>query len=101
MFSSDQSIALSLCPGGIGKPIYTRIMNPTTDVFEQRIGRSWERVERSPGFVIALGEGCYLRHHEYRGSGFYEIVSASTLYGGNYNLFLYTLPRYGIKTVFG
>ncbi|MGE5390284.1 MAG: homocysteine synthase [Deltaproteobacteria bacterium] len=77
--------------------IYTRIMNPTTDVFEQRIAAL-------EGGVAALGVASGSAAITYAilnlaGSGD-EIVSASTLYGGTYNLFRYTLPRYGIDTVF-
>jgi len=77
--------------------IYTRIMNPTTDVFEQRIAAL-------EGGVAALGVASGSAAITYAilnlaGSGD-EIVSASTLYGGTYNLFRYTLPRYGINTIF-
>ncbi|NLW92831.1 MAG: homocysteine synthase [Syntrophomonadaceae bacterium] len=77
--------------------IYTRIMNPTTDVFEQRIAAL-------EGGVAALGVASGSAAITYAilniaGSGD-EIVSASTLYGGTYNLFRYTLPRYGVDTVF-
>lgn len=77
--------------------IYTRIMNPTTDVFEQRIAAL-------EGGVGALGVASGSAAITYAilniaGAGD-EIVSASTLYGGTYNLFAVTLPRLGIKTVF-
>jgi len=77
--------------------IYTRIMNPTTDVFEQRIAAL-------EGGIAALGVASGSAAITYAilniaGNGD-EIVSASTLYGGTYNLFRYTLPRYGINTVF-
>ncbi len=77
--------------------IYTRIMNPTTDVFEQRLAAL-------EGGVAALGLASGSAAVTYSimniaGAGD-EIVAASTLYGGTYNLFLYTLPKYGIKTVF-
>ncbi len=77
--------------------IYTRIMNPTTDVFEQRIAAL-------EGGVAALAVGSGSAAITYSilniaGAGD-EIVSASTLYGGTYNLFLVTLPRLGINTIF-
>jgi O-acetylhomoserine (thiol)-lyase len=77
--------------------IYTRIMNPTTDVFEQRLAAL-------EGGVAALGLASGSAAVTYSimniaGTGD-EIVAVSTLYGGTYNLFLYTLPRYGINTVF-
>ncbi len=77
--------------------IYTRIMNPTTDVFEQRLAAL-------EGGVGALGVASGSAAITYAilniaGAGD-EIVSASTLYGGTYNLFAVTLPRLGVKTVF-
>jgi O-acetylhomoserine (thiol)-lyase len=77
--------------------IYTRIMNPTNDVFEQRMAAL-------EGGVAALAVSSGSAAITYAvlniaGAGD-EIVSASTLYGGTYNLFSTTLPRLGIKTVF-
>ncbi|HEX3031427.1 MAG TPA: homocysteine synthase [Bacillota bacterium] len=77
--------------------IYTRIMNPTTDVFEQRVAAL-------EGGVGALGVASGSAAITYSilniaGAGD-EIVSASTLYGGTYNLFSFTLPKLGIKTIF-
>ena len=77
--------------------IYTRIMNPTTDVFEQRMAAL-------EGGVAALAVASGSAAITYAvlnivGTGD-EIVAASTLYGGTYNLFAVTLPRLGIKTVF-
>lgn len=76
--------------------IYTRIMNPTTDVFEQRMAAL-------EGGVGALGVASGSAAITYAilniaGAGD-EIVSASTLYGGTYNLFAITFPKLGIKTV--
>ena len=77
--------------------IYTRIMNPTTDVFEQRMAAL-------EGGIGALGVASGSAAITYAilniaGTGD-EIVSASTLYGGTYNLFSITLPKLGIKTIF-
>ncbi|MGI5920519.1 MAG: homocysteine synthase [Syntrophomonadaceae bacterium] len=77
--------------------IYTRIMNPTTDVFEQRMAA----LEGGVG-ALAMASGsaaitCAILNIVNAGD---EIVAASTLYGGTYNLFSFTLPRLGIKTVF-
>lgn len=77
--------------------IYTRIMNPTTDVFEQRMAAL-------EGGVGALGVASGSAAITYAvlniaGAGD-EIVSASTLYGGTFNLFSTTLPRLGVRTVF-
>lgn len=77
--------------------IYTRIMNPTTDVLEQRIAAL-------EGGVGALGVASGSAAITYAilniaGAGD-EIISASTLYGGTYNLFAITFPKLGIKTHF-
>ncbi len=73
--------------------IYTRIMNPTSDVFEQRVADL-------EGGVAALaassGHGAQtMAVLALCGAGDH-IVSASTLYGGTYNQFVYTFPRIGI-----
>jgi len=74
--------------------IYTRIMNPTTDVFEKRIAAL-------EGGVGALGvasgqaaETLALLNIVHPGE---EILSSLSLYGGTYNLFTWTLPKMGIK----
>ena len=77
--------------------IYTRIMNPTTDVFEQRMAA----LEGGVG-ALALASGQAAATYailNIAGAGD-EIVSASTLYGGTYNLFRHTLPKLGIKVHF-
>ena len=77
--------------------IYTRIMNPTSDVFEKRLADLEGGVG---GLAASSGHGaqtiivlalCQAGDH---------IVSASTLYGGTYNQFSYTFPRLGIQTTF-
>ncbi len=77
--------------------IYTRIMNPTTAVFE-------ERVAAIEGGVAALGvasgqaaETLTILNLARAGD---NIVSSSSLYGGTYNLFTHTLPKIGITTGF-
>jgi len=77
--------------------IYTRIMNPTTDVLEQRI----TLLEGGIG-ALALASGqaaetLAILNLCYAGD---NIVAISTLYGGTYNLFHHTLPKYGIQTRF-
>lgn len=73
--------------------IYTRIMNPTTDVFEQRVAS----LEGGVGALAASsGHGAQtMAILTLCGAGDH-IVSASTLYGGTYNQFVYTFPRIGI-----
>ena len=73
--------------------IYTRIMNPTSDVFEQRVAdleggigalaASSGHAAQTMAILTLCGAGDH-------------IVSASTLYGGTYNQFVYTFPRLGI-----
>ncbi len=77
--------------------IYTRIMNPTTDVFEQRIAA----LEGGVGAVgLASGQAAEtLAILNIAGAGD-NIVSSASLYGGTYNLFQYTLPKLGITTRF-
>jgi O-acetylhomoserine (thiol)-lyase len=74
--------------------IYTRIMNPTSDVFEQRmadleggvgaLAASSGHAAQTMAILTLCGAGDH-------------IVSAATLYGGTYNQFHYTLPRMGIE----
>ncbi|HEY1012207.1 MAG TPA: homocysteine synthase [Herpetosiphonaceae bacterium] len=77
--------------------IYTRIMNPTTDVFEQRINL----LEGGVG-ALALSSGqaaetfAILNVAEAGDN----IVAATSLYGGTYNLLHHTLPRWGVTTHF-
>src|SRR5918994_1531871 len=73
--------------------IYTRIMNPTTDVFERRMAA----LEKGVGaLATASGQAAEtLAILNIMGAGD-EIVSSAELYGGTYNLFHYTLPKIGI-----
>ncbi len=77
--------------------IYTRIMNPTTDVFERRMADLEGGVgalAASSGHAaqtMAILTLCRAGDH---------IVSASTLYGGTFNQFNYTFPRLGIEVTF-
>src|ERR687896_2547137 len=77
--------------------IYTRIMNPTTDVFEQRLAL----LEKGVGaLATSSGQAAEtLAILNIAGTGD-EIVSAAGLYGGTYNLFHYTLPKIGINVKF-
>lgn len=73
--------------------IYTRIMNPTTDVLEQRIAAM-------EGGIAALGVASGMAAITYAIQCITEvgtnIVSTSQLYGGTYNLFAHSLPRQGV-----
>ncbi len=77
--------------------IYTRIMNPTNDVFEQRLAD----LEGGVGALAASsGHAAQtLAVLALCGAGDH-IVSAATLYGGTYNQFAYTFPRLGIEVTF-
>src|SRR6266542_3637161 len=77
--------------------IYTRIMNPTTDVFENRLAALEGGVA---GLALASGQAAEtLIVTTLAGAGD-EILSTTSLYGGTYNLFHYTLPRLGITVKF-
>jgi len=77
--------------------IYTRIMNPTTDVLEQRIAA----LEGGIGaLALASGQAAEtLAILNLAGTGD-NIVSSTDLYGGTYNLFRHSLPKIGITTRF-
>jgi O-acetylhomoserine (thiol)-lyase len=77
--------------------IYTRIMNPTTDVLEKRVAA----LEGGVGaLAMASGQAAQtLAILNIANSGD-EIVSTTSLYGGTYNLFAHTLPKMGIKVNF-
>jgi O-acetylhomoserine (thiol)-lyase len=77
--------------------IYTRIMNPTSDVLEKRVAE----LEGGIG-ALALASGSAAVTYAImtiaeQGD---NIVSSSALYGGTYNLFAHTLPQFGIETRF-
>jgi O-acetylhomoserine (thiol)-lyase len=77
--------------------IYTRIMNPTQDVFEQRM----TQLEGGVG-ALAVASGSTATTYAvlnltYTGD---NIVAMSTLYGGTYALFAHTLPQFGIEVRF-
>ena len=77
--------------------IYTRIMNPTWDVFEQRVAALQGGIA---AFAPASGQAAvtYSVLNITRAGD--NIISVSTLYGGTYNLFAHTLPQYGIEVRF-
>jgi len=77
--------------------IYTRIMNPTTDVLEKRVAAL-------EGGIAALALGSGMAAITYAIQTIAEagdnILSASQLYGGTYNLFAHTFPQQGVETRF-
>ncbi len=77
--------------------IYTRIMNPTTDVLEQRVAA----LEGGSGALAhASGQAAITDAILNIAQAGDHIVSVSQLYGGTYNLFHYTLPKMGIAVDF-
>ena len=77
--------------------IYTRIMNPTTDVLEQRVAA----LEGGVGaLAFASGMAAITAGIMTLARSGANIVTTSTLYGGTYNLFAHTLPQYGIEVRF-
>jgi O-acetylhomoserine (thiol)-lyase len=77
--------------------IYTRIMNPTTDVFEKRLAALEGGVA---GLALASGQAAETLTILTLAKAGDEIVSTTSLYGGTYNLFHYTLPRLGLTVRF-
>ncbi len=77
--------------------IYTRIMNPTTDVLEKRVA---EMEGGIGGLALASGMSAITYAIMTIAEAGDNIVTSSTLYGGTYNLFAHTLPRYGIEVRF-
>ncbi len=77
--------------------IYTRLMNPTTDVLEQRVAA----LEGGTAAVAtASGQAAITLALTTIAEAGDEIISSSSLYGGTYNLFHYTLPKWGITVKF-
>jgi O-acetylhomoserine (thiol)-lyase len=77
--------------------IYTRIMNPTTDVLEKRIAA----LEGGIGaLAVASGQAAVTYAIQTITEAGDNIVSSTALYGGTYNLFAHTLPQFGITTRF-
>ncbi len=77
--------------------IYTRIMNPTCDVLEKRLAA----LEGGSGaLAVASGQAAESLAIMNICQAGQNIVSATSLYGGTYNLFHYTFPKLGIKTKF-
>ncbi|MCL2343420.1 MAG: O-acetylhomoserine aminocarboxypropyltransferase/cysteine synthase [Firmicutes bacterium] len=80
-----------------GGNIYTRIMNPTSDVFEKRVAA----LEKGVGALsFASGMAAEVAAIENIARAGDHIVSASNIYGGTFNLFSHTLPDRGIPCTF-
>ncbi|MBI5573324.1 MAG: O-acetylhomoserine aminocarboxypropyltransferase/cysteine synthase [Elusimicrobia bacterium] len=77
--------------------IYTRLMNPTTDVFEKRMAL----LDGGVGaLAVSSGQSAITLSILNIAQNGDEIISADNLYGGTYNLFHYTFPKFGIKVKF-
>ena len=77
--------------------IYTRIMNPTQDVLEKRVAALEGGIA---ALAVASGMAAITYAIQTVAESGDNIVSASTLYGGTYNLFAHTLPQMGITVRF-
>ncbi len=80
----------------LAKPgnIYTRIMNPTWDVLEQRLAL----LEGGPAALVTASGMAAITYSVLNiATAGDNIVSVTQLYGGTYNLFAHTLPQYGIE----
>ena len=77
--------------------IYTRIMNPTQDMLEQRVAALEGGIA---SLALASGQAAITYAIQTIAEAGDNIVSAATLYGGTYNLFAHTLPQYGIEVRF-
>ncbi|MEK8017179.1 MAG: aminotransferase class I/II-fold pyridoxal phosphate-dependent enzyme [Candidatus Parabeggiatoa sp.] len=77
--------------------IYTRMMNPTTDVLEKRVAAMEGGIA---GLAFASGMAAISAAIMTITTAGQNIITSSTLYGGTYNLFAHTLPQYGIEVRF-
>jgi O-acetylhomoserine (thiol)-lyase len=77
--------------------IYTRIMNPTTDVLEQRIAAMEGGVA---ALCVASGQAAVVYSILNIAKAGDHVVSSASLYGGTYNAFAYTLPKMGVTVTF-
>ena len=92
--SAQAAARFNLSEGG---NIYTRLMNPTSDVFEQRIAALEGGVAALATSSGAAAVTYAIQNIAHAGD---HIVSAQTIYGGTYNLFAHTLVDFGITTTF-
>jgi O-acetylhomoserine (thiol)-lyase len=80
-----------------GGNIFSRIMNPTSDVFEKRIAALEGGIAALATASGAAAITYAIQNIAHAGD---HIVSANTIYGGTYNLFAHTLQDFGITTTF-
>lgn len=80
-----------------GGNIYTRLMNPTSDVFEQRIAALEGGIAALATASGAAAVSYAIQNIAHAGD---HIISAQTVYGGTYNLFAHTFTEFGISTTF-
>ena len=92
--SAQAAARFNLSEGG---NIYSRIMNPTTDVFEKRIAALEGGIAALATASGAAAITYAVQNIAHAGD---HIVAAKTLYGGTYNLFAHTLKDFGIDTTF-
>jgi len=78
--------------------IYTRIMNPTQSVLEERVAALEGGLA---ALAVASGQSAITYAIQTIAEAGDNIVSSSALYGGTYNLFAHTFPQFGITTRFG
>ena len=77
--------------------IYTRINNPTTDVFEQRVA---QLEGGAAALAVSSGQAANVYAVLNLARAGDHVVSSNSLYGGTYNAFAHTLPRFGIGVDF-
>ena len=77
--------------------IYTRIMNPTQDVLEQRVAAMEGGIA---ALALSSGQAAVTYAIQTIAEAGDNIVASAALYGGTYNLFAHTLPQFGIETRF-
>ncbi len=96
VFPNSESAAARFALTEAGN-IYTRIMNPTSDVFEKRIAALEGGIA---GLALASGSAATTYAVQNIAHAGDHIVSANTIYGGTYNLFLHTFKDFGIDVTF-
>lgn len=77
--------------------IYTRIMNPTQSILEERVAALEGGIA---ALAVASGQSAITYAIQTIAEAGDNIVSSSALYGGTYNLFAHTFPQFGIETRF-